>query len=258
MKKLLAIAVIALSAASVAGRMTIVGHRGSAYGVESTAEAFRNGARMGAEYLETDIKVTKDGHFVLSHDDTLKRMGSMRVIPESTLAELRADTLRQTRRGVTYTGRIMELGEWLDLSRELGVKPLIEFKWGTGVNNNDQSNIPALIEIVEKKGFRNDCIIITSMKKCLEFVRANYPDITIQFLTGKYEANHYEWCLQQGFGADIQHQYIDSAVVERYHSYNLPVNAWTVDDPAVAARLKKMGVDFLTTNVITRVQLDSL
>ena len=174
MRRLLLATAVTVTAAAVMAQVKLVGHRGSAYGVESTAEAFRNAARMGADYVETDIKVTADGHFVLSHDDTLRRMGSMRVIPESTLAELQADTLRQTRNGVEYTGRLMELGEWLDLCHELGVRPLIEFKYGTGVNNNDQSNIPALIEIVRQKGFEHDCIILTSMKKCLEFVRANH------------------------------------------------------------------------------------
>lgn len=258
MRRLLLATAVTVTAAAVMAQVKLVGHRGSAYGVESTAEAFRNAARMGADYVETDIKVTADGHFVLSHDDTLRRMGSMRVIPESTLAELQADTLRQTRNGVEYTGRLMELGEWLDLCHELGVRPLIEFKYGTGVNNNDQSNIPALIEIVRQKGFEHDCIILTSMKKCLEFVRANYPEIAIQFLTAQYEPNHYEWCVEQGFGADVAHPYVDSAVIERYHSHGLPVNAWTVDDPAIAARLKAAGIDFITTNVITRPQLDSL
>lgn len=42
----------------------LVGHRGSYWGVENTEEAFINGAKKGYDYLETDIKVTKDGKFV--------------------------------------------------------------------------------------------------------------------------------------------------------------------------------------------------
>ncbi len=49
----------------------IIGHRGSAWGVENTAEAFINGAKEGYDCLETDIKVTKDGKFVCWHDDNL-------------------------------------------------------------------------------------------------------------------------------------------------------------------------------------------
>ncbi len=125
----------------------LVGHRGSSYGVENTEEAFRNGAKLGYQYVETDIKVTKDTKFVLCHNDDLSAFGhSSLTIDGSTLAQLQAVTLTQTRNSVKYTGKLMELGEFLDLCTELKILPVIELKWGTGVNSNDQSNMPALVQ----------------------------------------------------------------------------------------------------------------
>ena len=152
----------------------LVGHRGSYWGVENSAEAFINGALKGYHYLECDIKVAADGTIVVSHDDSTKRLGGNLAVNKASLDELKAETYTQTRGGITYTGSICTLAEYLDICAEYNVLPLIELKWATGINSNDQSGIPALVELIEEKGFRNKCIILTSMKPCLEYLRFRY------------------------------------------------------------------------------------
>ena len=72
--------------------MYVVGHRGAA-GVqpENTLAGFQYALNLGCEYVETDVHLSKDGHLVIIHDDTVERTtnGSGRVA-EMTLAELRA------------------------------------------------------------------------------------------------------------------------------------------------------------------------
>ncbi|MDE6288843.1 MAG: hypothetical protein K2M00_08685 [Muribaculaceae bacterium] len=231
-----------------AAQPLLVGHRGSGYGVESTEEAFRKAAELGYQYVESDLKVTRDKRFVLSHDDDTKRLGGSYTIATSSLEQLQSQTLKQTRNGVTYTGRLMSLEEWLDLCEELELKPLIELKWATGVNNNDCSNIPLLIETIEYYGFRDRCIIMTSMKPCLEYIRKNYPDIELQFLTGEYWANHFDWCVEHGIDADIQAGYFDANTVAKYHQAGLKVNMWTTNDVASYRKYAQWGCDFVTTD----------
>lgn len=226
----------------------MVGHRGSGYGVESTEEAFRRGAELGYSYVESDIKVTADTRFVLSHDDDTKRLGGTLTIASSTLEQLQSETLTQTRNGVTYTGTLMCLEQWLQLCDELDLKPLIELKWATGINNNDQSNIPKLISTLETAGFRNRCIILTSMKPCLTYIRTHYPDIELQFLTGQYWANHFQWCADNGIDADIQSGCFEFSTVTRYHNAGLKVNMWTTNDLAGYKKYASWGCDFITTD----------
>lgn len=69
----------------------VIGHRGaSAYYPENTMAAFRAAHKMGAEMIELDILLSKDGVPVVIHDETLKRTtnGSGKV-PDYTLAELK-------------------------------------------------------------------------------------------------------------------------------------------------------------------------
>ena len=84
-----------LTALGALAQPQLVGHRGSDYGVESTEEAFRRGAELGYVWVESDLKVTGDKQFVLSHDDDTKRLGGTLTIATSTLAQLQAETLTQ-------------------------------------------------------------------------------------------------------------------------------------------------------------------
>ncbi len=61
--------VLAVATDAWAWKPLFVGHRGCNIGVENTAEAFRNGVDVcGKDGLECDVRVTKDGYDVISHD----------------------------------------------------------------------------------------------------------------------------------------------------------------------------------------------
>ena len=139
MKRLfITLAVVALAVDAWAWKPLFVGHRGCNIGVENTAEAFRNGVDVyGYDGLECDVRVTKDGFYVISHDETTNRVGGNLTVADATLAELQAEVYTQTRGGVTYTGHICTVDEYLTICIEKGVFPVIELKWTTGINNND-------------------------------------------------------------------------------------------------------------------------
>lgn len=264
MKRFLSLLLIVAAMLPMAAKPKLVGHRGSDIGVENSVQSFTVGAQRGYDYLETDFKVTKDGKFVCSHDDDTDRLGDKNLtIASSTLEQLKTVNLTQTRNGVTYTGKLCSAQEYLDVCKQYNVKPLIELKWATGVNSNDQSNIPALIQLVEENGFRNNCIIMTSMKNCLTYIRTHYPDIELQYLIyGSATNTAYEWCTQWGIGIDVQ---ADSdfnnygpLAVPRYHAANLPVNVWTVNTNEKYLLYGNMGCDFMTTDKLDPNNLPTL
>lgn len=88
--------------------MEVFGHRGACgYLPENTIESFELAFDLGADAIEFDVVMTKDGHPVILHDDdlthttTVEQTGLPRKVYELTLSELK--TLRATER---YAGRV--------------------------------------------------------------------------------------------------------------------------------------------------------
>jgi glycerophosphoryl diester phosphodiesterase len=80
-------------------RPYLIAHRGnSARCPENTVEAFQQAVKDGADIIETDVRLSADGHFVLIHDATLDRTtdGTGRVAAH-TLGELKNRRIRHTK-----------------------------------------------------------------------------------------------------------------------------------------------------------------
>ena len=76
---------------ATASKPMIVAHRGSsAQAPENTLPAFQLAWEQGADAIETDFQLTKDGHIVCFHDKDTKRVnGQPLAIADATLEELR-------------------------------------------------------------------------------------------------------------------------------------------------------------------------
>jgi glycerophosphoryl diester phosphodiesterase len=80
---------ISLSLFTPPAKKQLVAHRGaSAYAPEHTLEAYRLALEQGADYVEQDLAVTKDGVLVCIHDLTLERTTNVEeVFPDRAVAE---------------------------------------------------------------------------------------------------------------------------------------------------------------------------
>jgi len=74
------------------GRARVIAHRGfSGVAPENTMAAFRKAIDVGADMFELDVLLSKDGHVVVIHDDTLERTTDGEgPVSERSLEELRA------------------------------------------------------------------------------------------------------------------------------------------------------------------------
>lgn len=237
----------------------IVGHRGSQWGVENTRAAFINGVNAGAWGLECDIRVTGDGTFVISHDASYKRLGG----PETQIADMSTASIMSTkliskRHGVTYEGTPCSLAEFLDICNEYQVVPVVEVKVCTSIHSNTGDvnepvfdGIPALINLIDKKGCSDRVVIISFMPGVVDFIHRHYPDITVQVLAGDGDGTIDEWvdwCIEHKMDLDVVHTIVTKQAVDRMHEAGLKVNAWTVDRVEDFERVKAAGVDYITTN----------
>lgn len=94
----------------------VIAHRGaSGYLPEHTLAGYELAIRMGADFIEPDLQITKDGALVAMHDDTLNRTTNIATlfaqrnggykVADFTLAEIRTLTVVPTSTGKTsYPG----------------------------------------------------------------------------------------------------------------------------------------------------------
>ena len=251
--------VLALAVDVWAWKPLFVGHRGCNIGVENTAEAYRNGVDVyGYDGLECDVRVTKDGFYVISHDETTNRLGGNLTVADATLAELQAEQYTQTRSGVTYTGHICTVAEYLAICVEKGVFPVIELKWTTGINNNDMSNFDGLAHLVIDQGLADKVIFLTSMKKSQEYIAEHYPQFTRQWLCNANWEGNEEWCRQYGLHPSISIGNFDASTVKTFHNMGLNVAMWTVDSEANYLKYGNMGVYMMTCNSLIPSEMPEL
>lgn len=260
MKRLLfSIFCLACVLCSWAWKPIFIGHRGSYMGVMNTAEAYTNGVdHYGYQGLECDVRVTADGYYVISHDETTNAVGGNLTVASSTLAQLQAETYTQTRGGVTYTGHICTVAEYLDICIEKNVIPVVELKWTTGINNNDMSKFPGLAALIEEKGLTNKAIILTSMRNSLEYVRTNFPALKCQFLCNSNWATHFDWIVQWGLMPSIQAGCLDKYTVKKFHDKGLEVAVWTVNSLANYKLYGEMGVAMITCDYLMPSEMPEL
>jgi len=258
LKSIFTVALIIVGTLNMQAQL-IVGHRGSQWGVENTRAAFINGAQAGAWGLECDIRVTADGTFVISHDDSYKRLGG----PETKIANMSTATVLSTRltskrHGITYAGNPCTLGEFLDICNEHHVVPVVEVKVCTNIHSNTKAEnepvfdgIPALINLIDQKGCSDRVVIISFMPGVVDFIHRHYPDISVQVLAGDQDGTIDEWvdwCIEHNMDLDCVHSIVTKSAVDRMHAAGLKVNAWTVDRVEDFERVKAAGVDYITTN----------
>jgi glycerophosphoryl diester phosphodiesterase len=75
----------------------VIAHRGaSAYAPENTLAAFQLAAEQGADAIELDVDLTRDGHVVVMHDATIERTTN----GHGRVHDLALDEIRQADAGV--------------------------------------------------------------------------------------------------------------------------------------------------------------
>lgn len=226
-----------------------IGHAGCYSGIMNTETAFINAAvEKGYQAIECDLKQTKDGVFVVCHDDTFNGVA----IASTNYEDLKDITYTTTRGGISYTSTICTLERYLEICKEYDLYAVIELKWSAGINNNDQSRMPALMSEIAKKDMTNQVIFLASQYKCLEWVRNNgYDNIQCQYLVNSADSETvYNRCVEWNFDVSFNIASTNTKEwIDRYHDAGLKVSSYTFNQYQDAATLQKwidLGVDYVT------------
>ncbi|MFF8034332.1 MULTISPECIES: glycerophosphodiester phosphodiesterase [unclassified Streptomyces] len=213
--------------------VTAVAHRGDPYRLrENTLASLRSALRRGADAVEIDVRLTRDGVPVLLHDDTLKRLwGHDRPLPSLSREEVR---------GVT-DGGVPALSDALAATD--GGRVMIDLP-GTP----DVRAARRVVDTVREQG-AEDRVYYCGGAPAMLAVRAADPsaEIALTWTTlappraGLLAAVRPRW-LNYRFGL------VDRALADRVHRDGCLLSVWTPDTRRSMRRLLDAGVDSITTN----------
>lgn len=231
------------------GNVKMVAHRGvSGLERENTVPAFLAACQRTHFGVETDVRVTKDGKFVLHHDSTPERVSNGRyncVIEESTLAELQSIVLPD-RDGseIRQDIRIPSLAEYVHVCKKYDKKCVLEIK-----TPFTEEQISRMVDEIKSLDYLDGMIFISFYAENCKILR-KLTNNKIQFLAGELSDSVLEMCKEYRFDLDDRCTDISKEWVDRFHAEGLEVNVWTVDSPEAAEKYAEMGVDYITSNIL--------
>lgn len=234
------------------GNVKMVAHRGVC-GIEreNTTPAFLAAANRSYYGVETDVHTTKDGKFVLIHDETTKRVSLEKYdinVEESNYEDFSQIILPDLDGSfVRQDIKIPLLSDYVKICKKYDKKCVLELK-----NKFKKEDIVRMIEEIKALDYLDGMIYISfSMDNCIN-LRELLPESTIQWLSSKEEdiASNFNLIKEMKLDVDIYYKLLDKKMIEKFHENGILVNCWTCDSKEDAAKLCEMGVDFITTNIL--------
>lgn len=229
----------------VTRRPLVYGHRGaSARAPENTARAFALALSEGADGVELDVRLSRDGVVVVVHDDDLTRVAHRPL----RVANLDAHVLQTIDVGGDV---IPTLDDTLDLLCATDARVNVELKGDVP----DRSGLVRAVSMLLRRRsarVREQVFLSSFWPGILVGLRALCPSVARAFLfdlehTGALHAAWLRRALRPE-GLHPHHPLCDARSLARWHARGLFVNAWTVDSPLEARKLASIGIDGIITN----------
>lgn len=231
--------------------LVVIGHRGAAgHAPENTMRSFEVALAAGADVVEIDVHLTRDGVPVVIHDATVDRTTSGKgAVADLTWEELRSFDATRGHTDVGGPIGIPTLDEVLRWARGK-TRLQIELK-GTG----DSRLVGRVVDTIREYDLVRDVMLISFDHQALREARALCGEV----LTGALFVGRPvdPASLAAGCGADALAPALGSltrADVSIAHEAGLAVCVWTVNDPRDIERALELGVDAITSDFPDRVR----
>jgi len=226
-----------------AGRVALIAHRGaSAAAPEGTRAAIRGAIRAGAQMIELDVQMTRDGRLVVFHDDRLERTtngsGWLRELSYAQVARLDA-------------------GSWFH-PRFAGERVLLVSQAIRLIPQRMRINLELKRTSQRQAVLRRFVRTVRWTRSARRMLVSSFDPALLEPLCRRVACallcqHGPERSLQQAvrLGCAAWHPHVSLATparIRRAHRAGLQVNVWVVDDPRRARRLIRWGADGIVTN----------
>jgi glycerophosphoryl diester phosphodiesterase len=230
------------------GNIRMIAHRGvSGLERENTNAAFVAAGQRSYYGIETDVHVTKDGKFIVVHDDDLFRIAGIvgMNVEETEFEALRAVRLTDLDGSSRLDLCLPSLEEYIGICKKYDKQAILELK-----NPMPKEKVWELAELIKTMGWFERTTFISFAGENLVYLRERFASADAQFLTETCSEADVQFMTENKLDADLWGECVTTELVARLHSLGMKVNVWTLDTLEDAELAKAVGVDFITTNIL--------
>ncbi|CAN5364845.1 glycerophosphodiester phosphodiesterase [soil metagenome] len=247
----------------MSNRPLIIGHRGaSAHAPENTLAAFQMAVDAGADGVEFDVQLSKDGVPVVIHDADLRRTG----LRNGMVADLTANELGNVdvgswfnkkfpkRASVAFAAEtVPTLLQVLELLKAPDGLIYIELKCG----ESDYAPLArAVCDVICDSPMLPRMIVKSFKLAAIPEIRHHLPEVQTSALFEPtimdfLRRRKYILAIAHEFGAhqiSVHYSLATRKLVSLAAEAGMPVTIWTVNDPKWVKRCLKLGIRSLITN----------
>jgi glycerophosphoryl diester phosphodiesterase len=223
-------------------------HRGaSCVAPENTLEAFSLAYDLGADGIELDVHLSKDGELIVAHDDTVDRCssGTGRII-DMTLKEIKQLDFSNHIAG--YRGmKAPTLGEVYEFVKPTNMTINIELKTGIVLYEGIEEKC---VNLAHDMGMQNRVFYSSFNHYSLMLIKSLEGDVRIAPLYT--EALFEPWHYAVRMGAQAIHPFYPAMatpdIMAKLAETGVLCNPWTVDDEKALMWMAQLGVNAVITN----------
>ena len=244
-----------ISASSVADidKITLISHRGIATEApENTLPAYVLAAKKGFKYVETDIRATADGVWVLTHDNSLKRMtGFSGKCEQMTFAQVRSHPVIKGANAKNYKNLLIpSYEEYLGICVKYNLIPVIEIK--TYPEEYENAPYRDILSLLKKYNI-NNAIIISFSASALSEIRKFDKNIKMLYLCKTLDDETLKTVKKlDNCVIDCSYKALRKSpdIAKKAVENGMELAVWTVDKKVQAEIAIGAGATYLTTNAI--------
>ncbi len=239
----------------------VIAHRGlSSFETENTVASFIAAGNHSYYGIETDVHKTKDGKFIITHDDDMKRIsGDDLIVEETDYDTLRNCKLYAVKAGVQDGDATVlsnqkradlippSLTEYIEICKKYSKVAVLEIK-----NLMERADVEQIVDIIGEMDYLDKTIFISFSIENLIYVKEKNANLVCQFLTYKQEEldEKMPTIIKYKMDLDLFYGLITEELVKETHDRGAEINAWTPGNPKEGERLASIGVDYITSNFL--------
>ena len=223
--------------------LEITAHRGASTNYpENTMSAFKGAKELGADYVELDVQMTKDGKIVVSHDTNLYRVTGVNKeiisMNYNEIKELDAGSFFDKKFNYERIPLFSEVVKW---AKENNMKLNVELK-PTGREKDFEK---AVIDIIKEYDYEDYCVLTSQVYSVLENSKKYDKNIKTVYVMSLAVGD--VLLLDSADNFSVEASNVNKSLVTKVHNAGKELYVWTVN---TEDNIKKM-LDYNVDNIIT-------